>query len=580
MFYKILSILIIKYFLLISSVLSQTNSQPISDEWLRITHSTVKRSVSLSNPDTFFYSPSQDAISEYFTLRDLFKNPIYGQQFACRYPARYLTIKKHVALPNYNLESCKELVNFTRSFPKKHLSLALSTEYFGSPSSLFGHVMLVFHNDEHPEADASAVHFAAITDPEIGFSDYIWKGISGGFKGTFVREPLFKKRHEYLNIEQRYIFYYRLTLAPETIQLLLYHLYELRGVEFKYYFFTANCAQQLSALIAAVTKEEKLSGTLYNLPIEVLYQHEHAIGSHQFDTPDIVKLRAVHKRLTPDEHARFKLLQTEDHNAWRGIETASDDLKQSLSLFYEYNFRRKRLVLQNYKTVSQLEFKDSLENQQLPILDPLDRPRPRRLTMAFQKRSQDHHYLLGFRPVITDLKDFQFPSMQELNMTILDSQVRFANRRITLEELRLLELSMLTPFDFVTPTLSWGAYFGLSRDNQLRKLRWSTNVSLGLTYMPTQNVGFNAMIAPGFDVSPAGFYPLLMPKTYFFAYLGRGLKLTAQAKYKFSKVDRFYRADIRLSHYFSNAHLGVSGGFETTNWFSRNGAFVELLYYF
>src|SRR5699024_3869014 len=44
---------------------------------------------------------------------------------------------------------------------------------------------------------------------------------------------------------------YDLNLSPDEIERLMAHLWEMRGVDFRYYFFSANCSYQLLTLLDA-----------------------------------------------------------------------------------------------------------------------------------------------------------------------------------------------------------------------------------------------------------------------------------------------------------------------------------------
>jgi hypothetical protein len=103
-----------------------------------------------------------------------------------------------------------------------------------------------------------ALNFAGATGNEGG-ALYALKGIVGLYQGFYSIGPYYQKVKEYGDWENRDIWEYRLALAPEEIEGLLMHLWELQGIAFDYYYFDENCSYQLLALLEAVRPELRLT---------------------------------------------------------------------------------------------------------------------------------------------------------------------------------------------------------------------------------------------------------------------------------------------------------------------------------
>jgi len=201
-------------------------------------------------------------------------NSKFGEKIACNFPARYNYLKSNnYNIQNFDLSKCNKLNDFIENFNKDKVSIVFTSEYTNSPSSAFGHTMLLFSDDNKSLNIGDAVHFVAKTNNKDGFFKYANKGLNGSYNGYFLREPFFKKIYEYNTLEQRYMYIYTLDFSKKQILQLLYHLFELRKATFKYYFLDGNCASQTTDLLNTVTDNYR-QDSIYYLPINAVYNYE------------------------------------------------------------------------------------------------------------------------------------------------------------------------------------------------------------------------------------------------------------------------------------------------------------------
>jgi hypothetical protein len=101
---------------------------------------------------------------------------------------------------------------------------------------------------------------------------YAVDGMTGGFKGAFDLQPYYQLVRTYSDLESRDLWEYRLNLSPPQLQRLLEHIWELRGIQFDYYFFRENCAWQLLTLLEVADPALRLSDefTLWALPPDTI----------------------------------------------------------------------------------------------------------------------------------------------------------------------------------------------------------------------------------------------------------------------------------------------------------------------
>lgn len=234
-------------------------------------------------------------------------------QVACNFPARYKWLKKQkLTSVDFDLKTCAELAQYRKDFQQKDFYLGYVTEFLDSPASAFGHLMLVFSDPQVPLELAEVIHFAADSKGEKGLN-YIAKGLTGGFRGYFVRDPFFKKSNEYLVVEQRAIHLLKIELTNDQIDNLVLHLYELRKAEFKYYFIDENCAFQLADFLDVAIPEEsyRLAPNQPVLPLDVIRQNKSRISQHLSFAPTHKRLNAIVSTLTDSELSEAKAVLTQ-----------------------------------------------------------------------------------------------------------------------------------------------------------------------------------------------------------------------------------------------------------------------------
>lgn len=172
----------------------------------------------------------------------------------CRFPARWRWLSQQLSLPAPPLTpaQCPEFNQWLGIMRPHSVTLVFASAYLNSPSSMFGHTFLRI-DPEHVESGSTwlsyAVNFGAEYHPEDNSILYAWKGLLGGYPGFFSVLPYHEKISEYNRIENRDLWEYRLNLTPDETHLLVWHLWELRNIDFDYFFFDENCSFRLLELL-------------------------------------------------------------------------------------------------------------------------------------------------------------------------------------------------------------------------------------------------------------------------------------------------------------------------------------------
>ncbi|MFN3712411.1 MAG: DUF4105 domain-containing protein [Alcanivoracaceae bacterium] len=230
-----------------------------------------------------------------------------GEMARCRFPARYRFLAAALAWQQDDpFSHCDEYQQWRASIPDASLVLVFPAAYLNSPSSMFGHTLLRFDAAQQ-ESDwhAWAVNFGALVTPEDNSVFYIYRGLAGGYPGRFSTVSYVSKIQEYAHLENRDMWEYRLNLDADEIAWVIDHLWELKDINFDYYFLDENCSFRLLELIEVARPEADLLNDLRfaEVPVNTVRAIDAAglIAERVYRPSKAMELEQVRLELTRDE---------------------------------------------------------------------------------------------------------------------------------------------------------------------------------------------------------------------------------------------------------------------------------------
>ena len=171
----------------------------------------------------------------------------------CVYPARTRWLKAQLNLNDLPPAPCAEFTQWFKDVAPHSTVMIFPAAYLNSPSSMFGHTLLRIDQADVQSNKTALLSYAINFGAYIEGSDnsilYAWKGLAGGYPGLFALVPYQEKLSEYRSLENRDLWEYRLNLTPVETRRMVEHVWELKQIQFDYFFFDENCSYRLLELL-------------------------------------------------------------------------------------------------------------------------------------------------------------------------------------------------------------------------------------------------------------------------------------------------------------------------------------------
>jgi len=400
----------------------------------------------------------------------------------CLFPARWWWLKQQLNLPDDYDVFCPVLEVFMERFSHDNLFLVFPSMYLNNPGSTFGHTFLRFDAEGESILLSQTLNYAARVDKTDDIASYVSKGLFGGYKGIFRVRPYFKTVEEYSNIENRDIWEYQLAFTPDEIKQLVRHVWEVKGIDFDYYFFRENCAYRLLALLDVIRPGMQLTGEndfpVYAIPVDTV---------RALDKVNMVESRKFRASLVTQIDDYF--YSASDDNSALVLEIVSDEMPGDKKVISEklqvLNSDAERLVVleQSYNI---LQFNgEPASEKALQILllinelstSGLSEKTPKhsknispekghdsiRAALGYGQQNSEQYVDLRFRPAFHDLLDAPQGYVDGAAINVFETRFKWFNNNLRLESLSLFNVTSLSPLRQWRKPFSWMFDFRFDR---------------------------------------------------------------------------------------------------------------------
>ncbi len=408
-----------------------------------------------------------------------------GDQHAqCRFVARLAWLRRELTLGELPQPDCAEYREFRSLVQATQAVLVFPSYYLNSPSSMFGHTLLRLDSgaaDGGAEYLSFSANFGALVDPGDNSLFYAFRGLTGGYRGQFEVDQYYKKIREYNHGENRDIWEYPLNLSAEETGRLVEHLWELRKINFAYYFFDENCSYRILELLEVARPGLDLTSgfPLTAIPIDTVRAVQDAglVRDKHFRPAQGTVLKQRLDDMPPELYPLVIQVSADPERLDSPELRALDPVLRARLIEAAYKYLRyKQTGEERDAEIAQRSFRllqamqahaPELAQTQSPA-DPPASPDmshgSRRLSAGAWREERQDYLTLGLRMSLHSLPENRagFPAGAQINIGNLELRVE-DDGEVDINRLDLVDILSLSPRDRFFKPLSWAVNTGIER---------------------------------------------------------------------------------------------------------------------
>ncbi|KAA0985576.1 DUF4105 domain-containing protein [Pseudomonas sp. ANT_J12] len=416
------------------------------------------------------------------TVQALYAPASAGEKHAqCVYPARTRWLKAQLNLTDLPKLDCAEFTQWFKDVAPHSAVMIFPAAYLNSPSSMFGHTLLRI-DQANVQSDQTAllsyaINFGAYIEGSDNSILYAWKGLMGGYPGLFALVPYQEKLSEYRSLENRDLWEYRLNLTQQETERMVEHVWELKQIQFDYFFFDENCSYRLLELLQVARPSLRLTEQfpLTAIPTDTVKAVKEAglVESIQYRPSRERELLSRAEPLNPEEQ-QWVLKVSADQKQLQAPEfKAQPRDRQALIVDAAYRLERYRANGQERdpaRAQRSFELLRAINQNPPPELDiprpglPEDGHESRTWQAGLGTRGDKAFGEYGLRMAYHDLNDNAESFPLGAQIEILQMKLRqYEGNHWQLQQLDLATIRSLTPRNELLQPLSWQVTGGLER---------------------------------------------------------------------------------------------------------------------
>jgi hypothetical protein len=416
------------------------------------------------------------------TVQALYAPASAGERHAqCVYPARTRWLKAQLNLTDLPSLDCAEFKQWFKDVSPHSAVMIFPAAYLNSPSSMFGHTLLRIDQADVESDKTSLLSYAINFGAYIEGSDnsilYAWKGLMGGYPGLFALVPYQEKLSEYRSLENRDLWEYRLNLTPAETERMVEHVWELKQIQFDYFFFDENCSYRLLELLQVARPSLRLTEQfpLTAIPTDTVKAVKEAglVDSIQYRPSRERELLSRAQPLTDEEQQWVLKVSADQKQLQQPAFKAQPRERQALIIDAAYRLERYRANGQERdpeRAQRSFELLRAINQNPPPELDiprpglPEDGHESRTWQAGIGTRGDKAFGEYGLRMAYHDLNDNAESFPLGAQIEILQMKLRqYEGNHWQLQQLDLATIRSLTPRNELLQPLSWQVTGGLER---------------------------------------------------------------------------------------------------------------------
>jgi len=472
------------------------------------------------NADDGKHNPESELLA---TITSFYMANVDGEQHPqCKFIARlkWLQAQLPSEITQLPVVTCFDYKEWRAVVPDYKVTLIFPAYHLNSPSSMFGHTLLRLDKSKAENSSdwlSMAVNFGANVSNQDNSLFFAFKGLSGGYPGFFIVEPYFNKIKEYNQKEKRDIWEYPLNLSPEETSRMVEHLWELKNIEFDYYFFDENCSYRLLELLEVARPGIDLTSEygLSVIPVDTIRSIKNAglIQSSHYRPSQVTVLENLAEQIDLKYQHYIKNLSSDPSllNTDEFKKIPESDKKIIISTAYKYlrylttgEERDGKSAATSYQLLSALSESSSKETRGLPVQPsrPENGHYSKRVSFNMGRENKLNYAELDLRLAFHSFEDNEEGFLQGAQINMGNLQLRAVEgESVKLQRLDVIDIFSLTPRTELFDPLSWKVYTGLERQLTNNKDRLVAHVTggAGVAYEPLNSMLIYGLLTARFE---------------------------------------------------------------------------------
>ncbi len=456
---------------------------------------------------------------------------------ACLFPARKAWLEEKLDISNFPNVECKEYDKILKRLSPKSVTMVFPSAHINSPASMFGHTFLRVNSEYKSKLLSFAVNYAANADAttENGVIFAI-KGLFGGYYGHYSLLPYYEKLKEYRDTEQRDIWEYDLDLREEEVLNMVRHIWELKGMNSDYYFFTENCSYNMLWLVELARPSLHLRErfTYQVTPLETVHvlRDEEIISNIEYRPSKRATLLKYEELIEEDRVHLVKEIVSAKLKLEDFFQDETIPLQQKRYIleasteYLEYSFSKNDMKKSEYVKLFHniSKYRASLgRGKKLSIKtppDPLSSHRAVNLGVGAGVRGGEAIGFIKFRPSYHDLEDSSYGFLRGTQIEFLDMELSYSQEEVEVEEITVISIVSLAQRSEFFDSFSWRMKFGWDKNYLDEESNFILSVGAGFSWGNEYAYSYATLdpllyVADGFTTGVGGSVGLVFDKYEF-----------------------------------------------------------------
>lgn len=424
----------------------------------------------------------------------------------CKFPSRLLFISHELNVSDSEFPkiNCPNFNTYKMKAPADKISLIYASENVKNPSSMMGHTFLKYSGKNYQNREVEhAITFYTILDG-TNLVTLAYQNIFSGMKGLFALLPYKKIVEQYTKKENRNVWAYQLKLSEYRKKLIYYHIWELKGIDMKYFFTSYNCSTVIYYALSLANPKIYDDNKLWITPLDIvklLYKYNLIEKSELSPSNEwLIKMTAegldsykINNIKSIVENKSYNKISKLDFNSLKLLEAYSSvQYKNNDINIDEFNNFRKSIYnsIKNDGTIFDIsEYKS-----------PNNIPNERQIDIGYNNINEEEFFKLSFLGASHLLNDNNREYFGESELKIAYLSILANKNDIELKEFTLYGMKSYIPYDTLTNDLSYQFELAVKKEYS-KKMKYIDTVkidgAIGIDFLLWHDINVFAMLNLG-----------------------------------------------------------------------------------